>query len=99
MALLRFTTHAKAANHSKIGAQGVWVMANDLQNRRTSRLVDLSLICLPAVQRAGHALGDRFDVVLDRKGDNLVELSVAQQSGGPEPPAQPSSTACCSTLP
>jgi His-Xaa-Ser system protein HxsD len=63
-------------------------MTNDVQNRRTSRLVDLSLICMPAVQRAGYALSDRFDVVLDRRSEHLVELSVAQQAGGPEPPGQ-----------
>ena len=63
-------------------------MASDLQNRRTSRLVDLSIICMPAVQRAAYALSERFDVVLDHRGEHQVELSVVQQEGGPQPPGE-----------
>lgn len=52
-------------------------------------LVDLSLTCLPAVQRACYVLSDRFDVLLDRKSETAIELTVAQQDGGPEPPSYP----------
>ena len=64
-------------------------MGGDPINRRTTRLVDLSLVGLPAVQRTGYALAENYDVVLDRKGGDLVELSVAQQPGGPVPPEAP----------
>lgn len=64
-------------------------MSSDPLGRRTTRLVDLSLVGLPAVQRAGYALAENYDVVLDRKGGDLVELSVAQQPGGPVPPEAP----------
>jgi len=64
-------------------------MESGPQNRRVSRLVDLSLVGLPAVQRAGYALAEHYDVVLDRRAGGFVELSVAQQAGGPAPPAAP----------
>jgi His-Xaa-Ser system protein HxsD len=62
-------------------------MADNPQNRRISRLIDLSLVCLPAVQRAAYTLSERFDVLLDRQSERHVELSICQQSGGPEPPS------------
>lgn len=58
-------------------------MSSDPLGRRMSRLVDLSITGLPAVQRVGYALAENYDVVLDRKAGDLVELSVAQQPGGP----------------
>lgn len=64
-------------------------MENDPQNRRISRQVDLSLVGLPAVQRAGYALAENYDVVLDRKAGDFVELSISQQPGGPVPPEGP----------
>lgn len=64
-------------------------MGGDPIGRRTTRLVDLSLVGLPAVQRAGYALAENYHVVLDRKASDLVELSVDQQPGGPLPPEAP----------
>ncbi len=64
-------------------------MSSDPLGRRMTRLVDLSLVGLPAVQRAGYALAEKYDVILDRKAGDLVELSVAQQPGGPVPPEAP----------
>jgi His-Xaa-Ser system protein HxsD len=61
-------------------------MSSDPWGQRITCLIDLSLVRLPAVQRAGYALAENYDVVLDRKGGDLVELSVAQQPGGPLPP-------------
>jgi His-Xaa-Ser system protein HxsD len=55
---------------------------------RSTVLVDLSLTCLPAIQRACYALSDRFDVFLDRKSGTIVELTALQQDAGPEPPSQ-----------
>ena len=45
-------------------------MTERLQNRCVRRLVDLSLVCLPAVHRAAYSLGERFDVLLERQGDH-----------------------------
>jgi His-Xaa-Ser system protein HxsD len=64
-------------------------MKSDPRNRQTTRLVDLSLVGLPAVQRAGYALAEKYDVILDRKAGDWVELSVTQQKGGPAPPEAP----------
>lgn len=64
-------------------------MSSDSLGRRMTRLVDLSLVGLPAVQRAGYSLAENYDVVLDRKAGDQVELSVTQQPGGPAPPGAP----------
>ena len=64
-------------------------MSSDPLGRKITWLIDLSLVKLPAVQRAGYALAENYDVVLDRKGGDQVELSVAQQPGGPLPPKPP----------
>ena len=61
-------------------------MGGGSQNQRLRRLIDLSLVGLPAVQRAGYALAENYDVVLDRQSESQVELSITQQAGGPALP-------------
>lgn len=75
-------------NRQLLPAQGACknqkVTTNNSQ--KTVRAIDLSLICLPAIQRAAYSLSEHFDVSLARKSEGQIELTIVTKAPGTDLP-------------